>query len=236
MGKQDILPPLRTLPTKTRETATPTIVPSRVQPGGIIDSTMMRWEANRHARAFTAVAGRTRAEADLFDAQTQLVEAYGGRQRAVARLQELPEIISNERAKRRVERAEELRQVEHRHELTEARRMTEIAHAETTLVDAQQALRAQREHGYTTYELAWKKKNCEMLDVELSAAERRAILREHVAQLEVPKDRGASLGSEVGDEVIDDALYERRGQLLAAGLDTSCIDAVIERRKSRHVR
>jgi len=140
MGKQEILPPLRTLPTKARETATPTIVPSRVQPGGIIDSTLMRWKANRHARTLTAVAGRTPAETDLFDAQTQLVEAYGGRQRAVARLQELPEIISNERAKRRVERAEALRQVEHRHELAEAQRMMEIAHAETTLVDAQQAL------------------------------------------------------------------------------------------------
>jgi pyruvoyl-dependent arginine decarboxylase (PvlArgDC) len=147
MGKLEILPPLRTLPTKTRETSTPTIVPARVQPGGIIDSTLMRWEANRHARTLAAAAGRTRAEADLFDAQSQLVEAYGRRQHAVARLQELPEIITNERAKRRVERAEELRQVQHRHELAEAHRMVEIAQAETALVDAHQALRAQREHG-----------------------------------------------------------------------------------------
>jgi len=50
-----------------------------------------------------------------------------------------------------------------------------------------------------------------MIDVELSAAERPAILREHVSQLEGSKDREPALRSEVGDDVIDDALYENRG-------------------------
>jgi len=232
MSKQEILPPPRALPAHARQTTTPGLVPSRVQPGGIIDSALMRWEANRHSRTLGAVAGRTRAEADLFDAQTQLVEAYGRRQRALANLQELPEVVANEHAKRRIERLEELRQCQHRSELAEMQRMTEVAQAKAVLVDAQQALEAQRSHGHTTYDLAWKKKYCDMLDLDLSVAERRAILRQHVAELDGAKGKRTARG-EIGGDVIEDALYEKRAQLLAAGLDTGRIDAVIEQRASR---
>ena len=90
----------------------------------------------------------------------------------------MPEIIATDRARRRAERADDLRDVYHRHEIAETRRLTELAHVERELLDVQQALNAQRDHGYSSYELEWKKRTCEMLDVELSAAERRAILRQ----------------------------------------------------------
>ena len=149
MSKQEILPPLRSLPATQNQATGPTIIPTRVQPGGIINSTLMRWEADRHARTITAVTGKTKAETDLFDAQALLVDAFRRRQQAVEHLRELPEIIESERAKRRSVHAEELRQVQHKHEVAEVNRMTEIARVETVLVDAQQALRAQREFGYT---------------------------------------------------------------------------------------
>jgi hypothetical protein len=148
-------------------------------------------------------------------------------------VRELPEILANDLARRRVDRAEELRRVQHQHELNETRRMTELAHAQVVLVDAQQALAAQRDYGYTTYELGWKKKQCEILDVELNAAERRAILRQHLAELEQQhgaEQRGGSHAA-ASDDALDDALYEARAQLNANGLDTSRIDAMIERRK-----
>jgi hypothetical protein len=236
MPKQEILPPLRNLPAKTNEVPLQRVVLERVRPGGIIGSNLMRWDADRHAQTFAAVTSRTKAEAELFDAQKLLVEAYVRRQRAVAHLEELPEIIASERAKRRAERAEELRQAQHRHELGEVQRLTELAHAEAGLVDAQQALRAQREHGYVAFEIAWEKKNCEMLDIELSAAERRAILREHVAQRRASQERDVLFDPDVADDVVDDALYEKRAQLQAEGLDTSRIDALIERRKSSRAR
>ena len=100
------------------------------------------------------------------------------------------------------------------------------------MVDAQQQLKAQRDHGYTTYELAWKKKYCDLLDVELSTAERRAILRQHMAELEEPA--GGLIDQT--DDAIDDALYEKRAQLNASGLDTSKIDAELDRRKSANGR
>jgi len=201
----------------------------------MIESTLTRWEANRHARTIGAIAERTRAETDLFNAQTQAVESYVKRQQAGYRLLELPEILSNDRARRRIERTEELRQVQHRYEVAEMHRQTEIARVEAVLVDAQQALKAQRDHGYATYELAFAKKKCEMLDVELNAAERRAILRQHIAELDQANssDRLAGSGGDASNDAIDEALYEKRSQLNASGLDTSRIDTLIEQRRSR---
>jgi hypothetical protein len=231
--KCEILPPSRA-GALARHNNSVVAAPPRVNPGNLIESTLTRWEANRHTRTIGAVAARTRAEADLFEAQTQAVNSYVKRQQAAYRLQELPEILSTDRARRRSERAEELRQVQCHHEVAEMHRQTEIARVEAVLVDAQQALKAQHEFGYTTYLLAFKRKNCELLDVELNAAERRAILRQHVAELDEPKscERPVGLGADASDEVIDEALYEKRAQLNASGLDTSRIDAVIERRKA----
>jgi hypothetical protein len=232
--KYEIIPPSRREVAVRRENAVAVVSPPRINPGGIVSSALTRWEANRHTRTIGAVAARTRAEADLFDAQAQAVEAYVRRQRAGYRLQELPEILETDRRRRRGERAEELRELQHRHEVAEVHRATELAHVESVLVDAQQALKAQREYGYLNYELAWKKKACELLDVELSAAERRAMLRQHIAELEASRSAEApALGPDASDDEIADALYERRAQLNASGLDTSRIDAVIESRKVR---
>jgi hypothetical protein len=229
--KYEILPPSRGALAR-RDGNAVVASPPRVNPGGMIESTLTRWEANRHARTLGALSARTRAEGDLFDAQTQAMSSYVKRQEAAFRLQELPEVLGNDRARRRIERAEELRRVQHQHEVAEINRQTEIARIEAVLVDAQQALRAQHDFGYTTYELAFKKKNCELLDVELNAAERRAILRQHVAELDQPKSSERSVGVGANDDAIDEALYEARAQLNASGLDTSRIDALIEQRKA----
>jgi hypothetical protein len=227
--KYELLPPSRSAPPADRNQGTTLAAPPRVNPGGVLQSSLMRWEANRHSRTLGAVAARTRAETDLFDAQSQLVASYIKRLEAAHRLQELPEVLANDRACRRVERAEALRKIQHEHEMAETRRMTELAHVQAVLVDAQQALQAQRDHGHTTYDLLWKKKQCEMLDVELNAAERRAILRQHLTELEAGERRGEPGVSEDG---VDDALYEARAQLNANGLDSSRIDALISRRRT----
>src|SRR5271170_3771144 len=138
MTEYEILPPSRGAVPARRENNAVVVSPPRVNPGGMIESTLTRWEANRHARTIGAIAERTRAETDLFNAQTQAVESYVKRQQAGYRLLELPEILSNDRARRRIERTEELRQVQHRYEVAEMHRQTEIARVEAVLVDAQQ--------------------------------------------------------------------------------------------------
>ena len=226
--KYEITPPPRRDVVRRRDTAVTIVTPPRVDPGGIIASALTRWEATRHARTISTVTKRTRAETELFDAQSQLVDSYVRRQRAGYRLQELPEILAGDRARRREERSEELRELHHRRETSELQRMTELAHAQRVLVDAEQALKAQREHGFLTHRLAHARKSCELLDVELSAAERRAMLREHLAEL--GQSPGQPLNADAGDGEIDVALHEARSQLRASGLDTAKIDAVLARR------
>jgi hypothetical protein len=227
VAKVEIIPPSRRGLPARRSEHVPTA--SRVNPGGIVSSTLMRWEANRHSRTISAVAERTRSEAALFDAQTQLAESYVKRQRAAARVQELPEIIANDHAIRRTERWEALRQAQHQHEMSEVHRQTELAHADRALVDARQALRAQRDHGYASYELEWRKRACDLLEVELTMEERKAILREHRADLCGGAD-GGGLPRNASDDEVEEALHEARAQLRASGLDTGKIDAVLARR------
>jgi len=227
MGEVEIIPPRRaSLP--ARPTSAPVAMSPRVNPGGIVSSTLTRWHANSQNRALTAMAGRTRAEADLYEAQSQAIESYVKRDRAAARLQELPEMIAADRAKRRAARAEELRELYHQHELASVRRMTELTRAEVVLEDARQALKAQRDHGYGVYELEWQRRQCESLDVELSAEERREVLRQHQAEVKARKNRGSP--QDKNDQGINDALYEARAQLRASGLDTTRIDALLNQR------
>jgi len=228
MSKVEIIPPSRVVERRSQTSAT--VAPPRTNPGGVLSSTLARWEANRHGRVIAAVAERTRAEAALFDAQTQALESYGKRQRAAARVQELPEIIANDRAIRRAGREEQLEQIHHQRELVEIHRQTGLANADRVLLDARQALQAQRDHGGTAYDLEWKKRKCEILDVELSMAERRVILREHLAEMERNTADLTGLRPDASDDEVGDALLEARAQLRASGLETDKIDAVLSRR------
>ena len=211
-----IIPPARLPADAHRPNGHGFVPPPRVNPGGIINSTLTRWEANRHTQTINAVANRVRAETELFGAQKQAVAAYIERERALQELRELPEILANDRGCRRAERAERLRQHQHASEMVELKRAAEIAYGQTALLDAKQALKAQRDFGLANYEIAWRKKQCEMLDVELDAAERRELLDE--VRRTKPRKTEA-LPSNADD--LDDALYEARAQLHANGLDTN---------------
>lgn len=233
MRKPEILPPMRVLPNEGHLETMTNLVPPRSNPGGVLDGYFTRVEAQAQTKTFGAMVARTAAEAELFDAQKSMIEAYGRRQRALAELHELPEILVAERATRRAQRAETLREAQHRYEVAETKRLTEIAVVDAALVDARQALQAQREYGYTTYQLAWRKKYCDLLDVELGAAERLAILRQHDSSLAKALKGLPAPSGNVSDEAIDDALYTKQTELAASGLDTSNIDSLIERRKAR---
>ena len=225
MSKITIIPPERPNLPARREEPVPADL-ARVNPGGVVTATLMRWEAERHARTLQALTARTRAEQSLFDAQADLMDAYVRRGMAVQRLVELPEMQKVESARRRAERAEELRDLQHRHELARLKREAERAHAERLTVDAQQALKAQHEHGHTSHQLSWHKTKCEMLDVELGAAERRALLRDSTEFL-------APVIVADGTDEVDRVLLDARNQLRASGLDTAKIDAELDRRSRK---
>lgn len=219
MSKLTIIPPERnSVPTTEAPYA-------RNLPSGMVTSMLARREAVRQQRVYQALTARTQAEVQFINAQAGAVEAYTRRERVAATLAELPEVLAKERDYRRAERAEELRELRHRHDLASRRREMERVHAETLLVEAEQALRAQQTFGYAAHELAWKQKQTAMLDLDVDAAERRHLLFEHEqARNAVP------VALEPKDDV-DAALFEARSQLRANGLDTTRLDGLIAARR-----
>lgn len=221
MAKVEIIPPDRSL-AKRSLNGIATVARARTNPGGLVSSTLTRWEANGQTRAISAVAERTRAEADLFEAQTQALESYVKRQAAAARVEELPEIIAAERAGRRAARAEELRQMQNKYNVAQLRRQTELARAEAILEDARQALNAQREHGVHYHGLGWKQKIGER---ELYVEEQQVILSEH-------RKRVAGKDFNELQHASNEELLQRRAEMNADGHDTRAIDDELARRSA----
>lgn len=234
MGEMEIIPPNRGV-VEPRRTGGVASLDARMDPGDFLETTFTRWRAARHARALSAVAERTKAETAVLRAQSDLMEVGIAWARKEAQVREIPEIIEADRAMRRAARAEELRSLLHQYEISEVRRQTELARVQTVLGDSRQSLRAQSEYGYSVYEIEWKKRQAELLDVEMSIEERREMLREHYAELR--RSRGqeepAPRQARDDDENVDNALFEARAQMRASGLDTSRIDALIKSRTGR---
>lgn len=193
MPKQEILPPLRNAQVTVArpQSAIVTVAVPGARTGGYVQSAVNEWRWRYTAKAVDSLTKLNTSEAALFNAQTQVIESTVKKHEALFKLQELPEKLGHELAVRRVERADTYRQAQHRYEMNEAQRRTELTHAEvalthgkTALTDARQQLKAQEKYGDSTYELAWKKKHLEMLDVEMNAEERRTVLRQHRISLE----------------------------------------------------
>lgn len=236
MSKREIqiLPPVRT------EIAKPAVITSNVpaiNTGGRIESALSKWRWEYQSRAVDALARLNASEAACRARQTELVEQDIRFREALVRHQELPERLGHELAVRRVHRANEYREAQHRYEIDEMRRVKEVTlaeadythakaalrHAQTVLTDAEQQLSAQRKHGELNYELAHAKKNLELLDVELSAEERRALMRKQLGEIEGPEGE-------------DDRYYRERAEALADGDDSAIeeeVDALFEKARRR---
>jgi hypothetical protein len=215
--------------------------PPRANPGGILSSMPIRWEANAQAKTYDALARRTVAERALVEADTDLGESLIKNVRMRHRFAELPEILATDRTRRHIQRNEELRDLRHQAEVAGARRMQELAIADTSLADArigltharerltvaqtsllnaEQALQAQREHGGRYHELGWKQKNGER---ELYVEEQEAILSQH-------RKRIAGTAEDELQHASDNELLQRREEMNADGRDTRSVDDVLARR------
>lgn len=211
----EIIPPIR-LPA-TKPAAGASQVPA-INTGGRVESALSEWRWKFQSRAVDALARLNESETNCRAQQTALVEQDTRFREALLRHQEIPERWGHELAMRRTHRQAELREVQHHFEINELRRGKELVLASTTLrqaqtilIDAEQQLDAQREYGKSTYQLAWKKRHVEMLEVELDAAERRALLRQHRVGLS-------------NDEIEDE--HRRRAEALADGEESALKDEV----------
>lgn len=197
----EILPPLRTQVSKPGSGIVTVSVPGQ-NTGGPIGSALNRWHWEYTSRAVDALTKLNNSEVALYNAQSAVAIAKTKRDDALYLLQEAPERRAHERSVRLVQRANEYREAQHMYEMNEQRRREEytlaeakvthakatLTHARTVLCDAKQQLNAQREHGELNYELAHAKKNLELLDVQLSAGERRALMRGQLRKIEGDND------------------------------------------------
>jgi hypothetical protein len=91
-----------------------------------------------------ALANRSYAEAEYFDAQVQLIDSYMGAARAADVLQELPEILALDRATRQAARAEQYLDIAHGRALAKYARSAELAQAKLEAFAVKQACRGQQ--------------------------------------------------------------------------------------------
>lgn len=187
--------------------------------GGPVESFLTRWDAKRSAKTMDALTVRSEAASRLTIAEAGRINSEMVRRETLMRLAEQPEILAHGLTVRREERTESLKVLRHTHEVHAMSRETERVQAEVVLTDAQQQLKAQQEHGYLNYSLQWKKRQHEILGVDMDVEEMRALLRDKKDKPEAPNDE------------ITEVLYAYRDQLNAAGLDTTRIDALIKSRK-----
>ena len=196
-------------------------------PTGPIESALTRWRANRQTRTWDAHAATMRAAQKYYDAQHAALESYYKCQETAYRIETLSERMAGDVARQQAERAEALRQIERRRELAEMHHVTELTAAEAKLTEAVQVLRVQHELGL---QIAQTRRRCELLDVQMAAAEREAILRQHLNELEAKT--GIRSSSQSSDDLIDEALHQMRANLNASGADATHIDSLISQRRS----
>ena len=242
----EIIPPTRsTLPARrsnsTELAAAQANVSRLVNPGGVVSSALTRMEARRHARTYDALTTRTNSETSLVEADTTLGHSLMRNARMRHEYAELPRMLATDRAKREIGRIEEVRDAYHRLEMADARRLNEQAQADAALTEtrtgltvarqrltmarkgllnAEQELEAQRQHGGRYHALDWQHKTGER---ELYVEEQQAILNEHRKKVAHSAEQCAS----------EEELLEQRAQMNADGLDTGAVDLAIERGKAR---
>ena len=81
-------------------------------PGGVFNSALTGWQADRRAKSYNKLANETRSKADYINARGELAESYINASKAVNKLNELPEILDHDKAVREAKRKEELAQAQ----------------------------------------------------------------------------------------------------------------------------
>lgn len=226
----EIIPPLRMPETKPQRASVSVSVPG-ARSYGTLDGIEAYFDKRRYVRTGLVTDKLTdlnRKEAALFSSQSAATTEYIKRQEELFRLQDLPERLGHEQTVRRIVRFDQLCEVRHTHELNQQRRRKDymlgetevvqtkakLTHARTVLLDAQQQYEAQAKYGGTTHELHHKKQIVELLQIELEAEERRALLRSHNVDLG-DDDRGQRELAEETSEQFEQELREELDKMLA---------------------
>jgi hypothetical protein len=113
-----------------------------------------------------------------------------------------------------------------REELAQMRHKIAVTELATRLVRAQAELHAECD---LAYQIAVERRGGILLELRMETAERRAVLNQHTAEVNAPKQ----LTDGRNQRVVDDALYDARAKLRAHGVEAPLLDAVVEERNRR---
>src|SRR5215469_2850448 len=118
-GELEILPPTGRSSLPARMTVTPVSVPAPVSAGDVFERPFIRFGAKSRALTYTALGAAMRAEAEATQASADRIRSRTDRALAQAEYDELPERLAQERHARRLERVQQIREVEHEIALAE---------------------------------------------------------------------------------------------------------------------
>jgi len=117
------------------------------QSTGIVGSLITGFQARLRGRAYREIAGDFRAQAEALDANTQRHESALKLRRTIHKLEELPDILADDRAEREASRkasdegrSEEQVERAHRRDLAAKRRKQEQIEADRGVFNADQGL------------------------------------------------------------------------------------------------
>lgn len=165
----------------------------RIDTGGGISSKLVRWRADNQERATQALARRATAEAAVYDAQTKVIDSYIARERAIARLQELPEILATDAYRRQADRDEERLEVLHQRQLASERRGEELADARRKRLQAENYEQYVSHTGRSNLLLGSARKRKELSDMSVDIAVSGAELAQMGSADAKPEDLTATL-------------------------------------------
>ena len=140
---------------------------------GVVGAVVSGFVAKLEARTYDRIAERLRAQANALNALREREEAGHRLRRKIHELDELPEILEDDRAARRAERlanqeqrAEVQREREHRFKLAELRHQRELVEAERAVFNARQGIENQQRLKELNGEIWQTRKRAEALDAE----------------------------------------------------------------------
>lgn len=213
----EIIPPGHTLPAARPPVGPPAIVRApEPPPGNFIDRFFHRLAVEHERDNLALYEDRAKSEAAFWEAQTTAFDKAVQCREAAFRLATRHEVLE-------FEHAHAAREAEHRLQVGELRRRKEMIQAQAELDEAEFSRQAQHDIGPA---LARQARDNSLLDLQLAAEQRRAVLRRYLQEVEGRQAIAPATG-------VDDALYEARAELQANGLDTSRLDALIEQRRRR---
>jgi hypothetical protein len=160
---------------------------------GVIGSRLTGWRAEAEARAYGKIAERIRAQTEVVDAESERRKSAQKLLRITHELEEMPDILADDREQRQHDRSQRAHERAHQRELTTRRRQQELDEADRKITEArtgkfsvEQELENKQRLKQLNLEIWEKRKETEHMESEKI----RVLLSREVESLKNPTPKG----------------------------------------------